>query len=89
MMKLKPRKKQKHVEGKKLMAKMKHIPINAAKEIAEKYGYDQIVIIGRAVGQGEHVTTYGRNKENCDVAARIGDFLKYKIMGWTKENGCL
>lgn len=71
------------------MAKMKHIPINAAKEIAEKYGYDQIVIIGRAVGQGEHVTTYGRNKENCDVAARIGDFLKYKIMGWTKENGCL
>jgi hypothetical protein len=66
---------------------MKRIPITAAQRIAEQYGYDQVVIIARKVGEdsnphGEHVTTYGVDKANCDVAARIGNFLKYKIMGW-------
>jgi hypothetical protein len=66
---------------------MKRIPIAAAQRIAEQYGYDQVVIIARKVGEdpnphGEYVTTYGVNKANCDVAARIGNFLKYKIMGW-------
>jgi molybdopterin biosynthesis enzyme len=65
---------------------MKSIPIAAAKQIAERYGYDQVIIIARAVGQGEHVTTYGKDKANCDVAARIGDFLKYKVMGWVKDH---
>lgn len=68
---------------------MKPIPISAAREIAEKYGYDQVVIIARRVGEepnprGEHVTTYGVNKEHCDVAARIGDHLKYNVMGWSR-----
>jgi len=61
---------------------MKPIPISAAKDISQRYGYDQIVVIGRRVGEGEHVTTYGRDKANCDVAAKIGDFIKFKIMGW-------
>lgn len=65
---------------------MKPIPISAAKQIAEEYDYDQVVVIARKVGQGEHVTTYGKDKANCDVAARIGDFLKYKVMGWVKDN---
>lgn len=67
---------------------MKRIPIVAARSIVEQYGYDQVVIIARKVGDpgGEHVTTYGRNRAHCDVAARIGDFLKFKIMGWAKEN---
>jgi len=65
---------------------MKPIPISAASAIAKKYGYNQVIIIARAVGEGEHVTTYGIDKDNCSVAARIGDFLKYKVMGWTKEN---
>lgn len=64
---------------------MKDIPISAAKKIAEQFDYDQVVIIARKVGQGEHVTTYGVDKANCDVATRIGDFLKYKVMGWIKE----
>ena len=68
---------------------VKPIPISAAKLIAEKYGYDQVVIIARGVSGearrgGEHVTTYGVSKEHCKVAADIGDFLKYKIMGWPK-----
>jgi hypothetical protein len=62
------------------------IPISAAKLIAEAYGYDQIVIMGRKVGEppncGEHVTTYGVTKQHCKVAAYIGDFIKYKIMMW-------
>lgn len=63
---------------------MKRIPIKAAEEVAKRYGYDQIVIIGRKVGDdgGEHVTTYGIDKANCDAAARIGNFLKHKVMGW-------
>lgn len=65
----------------------KRIPIVAARDIAERYGYDQVIIVARAVGEGggEHVTTYGRDKANCDVAARIGDFLKHKIMGWARD----
>jgi hypothetical protein len=69
----------------------KPIPISAARIIAKNFGYDQVVIVARKVGAGpdeiaEHCTTYGVDKANCDVAARIGDFLKFKVMGWTKEN---
>lgn len=63
---------------------MKRIPIAAAQRVAEQYGYDQVVIIARKVGEdgGEHVTTYGVDKANCDVAARIGNFIKSLIMRW-------
>ena len=65
---------------------MKPIPIAAAEKIAKSYDYDQVIIIARSVGDGpehgEHVTTYGRDKDNCNAAAIIGDFLKYKVMGW-------
>jgi len=60
------------------------IPIQSAKELSKKYGYDQIVVIGRKVGSHEHVTTYGKDKKNCEIAARIGEFIKYKIMKWEK-----
>ena len=66
---------------------MKPIPIAAGKAIAAEYGFDQVIIIARAVGEGEHVTTYGRNVEHCVVAARIGDFLKHEIMGWPQRDG--
>ena len=65
------------------------IPIGAAKAIGEKYGYDQVIIIARAVTDtvmqlegGEHCTTWGRTKYNCKIAGDIGNFLKYKVMGW-------
>lgn len=67
---------------------MKPIPIRAAQHIAERYGYDQVIIIARKIGEGpsgedgEHCTTYGVDEANCDVAARCGNFLKFKIMGW-------
>lgn len=65
---------------------MKPIPISAAKEIAERYGYQQVVIVARAIGEGEHVTTYGIDKPNCDVAARMGHFFKHKLMGWPENS---
>lgn len=69
---------------------MKAIPISVAKAIANKYGYDQVIVFARKVGEdpdphGEHMTTYGVTVEHCKVAAKIGDFLKYKIMGWVKD----
>lgn len=65
---------------------MKRIPITAAKEVAQKYGYDQVIIYARKVGEspdphGEHLTTYGVNREHCGAAAKIGNYLK-KVMGW-------
>jgi ADP-heptose:LPS heptosyltransferase len=69
-----------------MSGKMKQIPISAAKHIANAYGYDQVVIYARRCDDspqphGEHMTTYGRTKEHCSVAAKMGDTLK-KFMGW-------
>lgn len=66
---------------------MKPIPVDAARQVAESYGYDQVIIVARKVGDGggEHCTTYGRDKAHCDVAARCGEFLKHKVMGWHRD----
>jgi len=69
---------------------MKKIPISAAKKIAKEYGYDQVIVYARKVGDapdphGEHMTTYGVNKEHCSIAARIGSYLQREIMGWHKK----
>jgi hypothetical protein len=69
---------------------MRRIPISAAERIAKDFGYDQVIIIARKVGDdpephGEHCTTYGVNKAHCNTAARIGDFLRFRVMGWVKD----
>lgn len=66
---------------------MKSIPTIAAQKIAHTYGYDQVAIVARKVGEdpdphGEHVTTYGVTPDHCTVAARIGSTLKHFLMGW-------
>ena len=65
--------------------RMKPIPISAAKHIANAYGYDQVVIYARRVGEnhegGEHMTTYGANPTHCRIAAAMGQTLK-NFMGW-------
>lgn len=71
---------------------MKAIPVSAAEHIAKTYGYDQVIIVARRVGEapepfGEHMTTYGRNKEHCAVAAAAGKYLQEKVMGWHAEGG--
>jgi len=65
---------------------MKRVPISAARRIAEDYGYDQVVIYARKVGEdpdphGEHLTTYGVNKIHCAAAAKISEHLQ-RVMGW-------
>ena len=52
----------------------KRIPIAAGKRIAEEYGYDQVIIVGRLIGKDgkEHVTTYGVTREHCKAAGKIG-----------------
>ncbi len=66
------------------MSKPKPITIKSAEQIAKHFGYEQVIILGRKTGeQGlEHLTTYGINKEHCGAAAKIGNFLKHKVMGW-------
>lgn len=69
---------------------LKRIPITAAKRIAKDYGYDQVIVYARKVGEdpdphGEWMTTYGVTKEHCGAAARIGSYLKREIMNWFGE----
>ena len=64
---------------------MNEIPISEAKHIAEKYDFDQIIIIGHKVKSHEHFTTYGVDKNNCIEAAHFGKFLKYDVMLWPRE----
>ena len=54
------------------------IPVQAAREIAEDYGYDQVVIIGRKVGENgvDWHATYGRTKEHCRIADRMMRWLE-------------
>lgn len=66
---------------------MKRIPIKAASHIAKTYDYDQVVIIARKVGKGEHVTTYGVNRAHCDSAAQQGRALQ-RFMSWPVETKC-
>ena len=61
------------------------IPVSAAAAIAEQFGYDQVVIVARRVGDeadphGEHVTTFGTGAHR-DVAARIGHYFQ-GLMAW-------
>lgn len=62
----------------------KPIPVVVAEGIAKMYGYHQVVILAREVGfpGNEHVTTYGTNAQHCEVAARMGDYLKFEVMKW-------
>ncbi len=64
--------------------KKKRIPVSAAGLIAKKYGYHQVVIYARNIdeGGGEHVTTYGINKEHCASAAMQGKAIQ-KLAGWS------
>jgi hypothetical protein len=66
--------------------KRRAIPITAAKRIAKDYGWDQVIIYARRCDDknGEHITTYGINREHCSAAAKIGAWLK-KVAGWPEE----
>jgi hypothetical protein len=56
----------------------KRIPIATAKEVAEKHGLEQVLLIGFD-GERVHVVTYGSTKENCAKAAKAQEFWQGHI----------
>lgn len=65
---------------------MAEIPNSELKIFAEKHDLEQLIIIGRKTGaNGKEVcSTWGSNFEHAQVAMDIGDYMKYKVMGWKK-----
>ncbi|MDR1695602.1 MAG: hypothetical protein LBR69_03085 [Endomicrobium sp.] len=60
----------------------KDIKIDAAQEVSEKSGYPIIVIYGYDPKDGmQHVTTFGKSKQDCLDACKCGNWLK-KQLGW-------
>lgn len=62
---------------------MRDIPISEAEKIAKQYGYEQVMVYARKTGPdgGEHMTTYGINKQHCGAAGRIAVALQRLIWG--------
>lgn len=65
--------------------KYKNIPIIAAKNIANQYDKDQVIIVTWDQKFGKmHVTTYGKTLGDCDNAARGGNLIK-RALGFSEE----
>ena len=65
--------------------KAKRIPISDAKKLAEKLGYNRIIILAHDDESGTtSVCTWGKSLEDCSLAAEDGNRLK-KIMRWPAE----
>ncbi|UWR73141.1 hypothetical protein [Phaeobacter inhibens] len=60
------------------------LPIKSARDIAETYGWDQVIVVARKVGDDgyEHVVTYGKGASHCEAAARAGNAIKHHLMKW-------
>lgn len=63
---------------------MSELPIREARDIAHRYGWDQVIIVARKVGDDgyEHVVTYGNGAAHCEAAARAGMAIKHHLMRW-------
>ncbi|MCY1704512.1 hypothetical protein [Pannonibacter sp. SL95] len=66
------------------MSEQPSLPIKTARNIALKYGWDQVIIVARKVGEPgrEHVITYGFGQANSEAAARAGNAIKHHLMRW-------
>lgn len=63
----------------------KRIPITAAARYAQQYLQDQVVIISKDSNGLTHVVTYGKSKEDCNLAAESGNTLKKHFLKWPDE----
>jgi hypothetical protein len=64
---------------------IKRIPISVAKEISEKYGQTQVILVTwDKENNMQHVVTYGKTIKDCEEAANGGNFVK-KALGWPEE----
>lgn len=69
----------------KKQLKYKPITIKAAKEIANSFDKDQVIIVAwDKKYEKVHVTTYGKSLEDCDQAAEGGNFIK-RALGWPED----
>jgi hypothetical protein len=64
------------------MSKRQRMPIKAAKEVADLYGQDQVILLSFDKETGlTHVVTYGKTVADCEQAAiggnRIKEFLGF------------
>lgn len=66
------------------MPQQNRLPIKAARDIADNYGWDQVIIVARKVGDEgyEHVVTYGAGRAHCEASARAGNAIKHHLMRW-------
>ena len=61
---------------------MKEIKILDAKKMSKKTGYPEIIIFGNDPVSGiQHITTYGKTKNQCLEAAKLGNKIK-KYLNW-------
>lgn len=62
------------------------IPQSEAKAIADRYGYDQVIVIARGPGGAETLTTFARTAELCRVVARLGTYLQHEVLAWLRDH---
>lgn len=64
--------------------RVKAIPPAAARRIAQAYGYDQVIMLGRRLDasgeEGEHVTAWGSNEAATRDARRLGELARRTIL---------
>jgi hypothetical protein len=64
----------------------KKIPVKAAKEFADKYKKDQVIITcWSKKDQKTWVTTYGKTEIDCDQACQCGNFFKKNCLNWPES----
>jgi|SRR5271165_3985242 len=49
------------------------------------YGWDQAILIARTEDGDECVTTSGIGYRNGKIAQEMGEFMKFKVMGWQHD----
>lgn len=62
----------------------KRIPVQRAKDIANKHSLRQVILLAWD-GERTHIVTYGKGKDDCAQAAAGGNMLKQK-WGWPECN---
>ena len=61
----------------------RRVPIQAAKDVAHKYGLTHAILVGWD-GKRTHVVTYGKTLEQCEQAAIGGNKIK-RWLGFPEE----
>lgn len=51
--------------------------------VAEIYGFEQVVIIGKKAGHADFVASYGNTPLMAQLADSLGEYLRFKLKQWT------